>query len=301
MKREVTVKAPTVEEAVEKAIAELGADRAYCQVEILEKPKKSIFGKKDAQVRVTAEEPEQVPVCDTASPSRTDADASLGAIAPVEKKAASDAEKDKVGVARQYLTEIIRTMGLTDVTLRITENEDGAVVTFEGDGMAVLIGHHGETLDALQYLVALTCNRVDGEYYRITLDCGNYREKREATLQALAGRIAAKVKKTGRSQLLEPMNPYERRIIHAVVSEIEGVSSKSKGEEPNRRVVILSDTPVKATFNRNNNRREDFSKKPSYPPKKRERTMEEILKSDTKKTDFAEKEESAALYSKLDL
>lgn len=158
-----------------------------------------------------------------------------------------------------------------------------------------MIGHHGENLDALQYLVALACNRIDGEYYRITLDCGNYREKREETLRALATRIAAKVKKTGRSQLLEPMNPYERRIIHSVVSDIEGVYSKSKGEEPNRRVVILSETPAKnGGYNRNRGRREDYRK--PYAPQKRERTMEEILKSDIR-----EREEKAQLYSKIEL
>jgi len=185
-------------------------------------------------------------------------------------------------------------MKLDSIEMKVEEKEDGAVITFDGEGMAVLIGHHGETLDSLQYLVALTCNRVEGEYYRITLDCGNYREKREITLQGLAQRIADKVKKTGRSQLLEPMNPYERRIIHAVVSDIEGVYSKSKGDEPNRRVVILSDKPARPPFRKNTNTKEDFNKKPYVH--KPERTMEEILKND-----FKEKEEKADLYSKIEI
>lgn len=281
MRKECTAKAATVEEAVEKAVLELGCSRDQCQVEVLE-TRKSLFGKvREAVVRVSFEET-------AASP------------APPAEAAVSGGEQQKLEVAKNYLSEILEAMELTGVSLRVEEKEDGAVITFEGDGIAVLIGHHGETLDALQYLVALTCNRMDGEYFRITLDCGNYREKREATLQALAARIAGKVKKTGRSQLLEPMNPYERRIIHAVVSDIDGVYSKSKGEEPNRRVVILSDNPAKPPFQRSGGsaggRRDDYSKKPSYPPKKRERTMEEILKSD-----FKEKEESAELYSKLEI
>ncbi len=295
MKKELTIKAPTVDEAVQKAAAELGVSADLCQVEVLEPPRKSLFGKlKEALVKVTAVLPDEEE-----------------AAAPVQAAEESEAEEekaepaaggvDKLAAAKEYLSGILNAMGLSSIEMKVSENADGAVITFEGDGMAVLIGHHGETLDALQYLVALTCNRMDGEYYRITLDCGSYREKRESTLQSLAARIAAKVKKTGRSQLLEPMNPYERRIIHAVVSEIDGVTSKSKGEEPNRRVVIMSETPVKAnTFNKNNNRRDDFRPKKPYP-QKRERTMEEILKSDLDKKSFTEKEQSAELYSKIEL
>jgi len=298
MRKETTVRAASVEEAREKAALELGAEAGRCECEVLE-TKKSLFGKiKEVLVRVSFTQPE-----DSGASAQEDAsgetlssgslkETAAGKGPVLKEESAQETESAKLKIAREYLTGILQAMELTDVTLRIEEKEDGAVITFEGEGIAVLIGHHGETLDALQYLVALTCNRIDGEYYRITLDCGNYREKREATLQALAARIAAKVKKTGRSQLLEPMNPYERRIIHAVVSDIEGVYSKSKGEEPNRRVVILSETPVKSSYRSG---RRDY-KKPSYPPRQRERTMEEILKSD-----FKEKEESAELYSKLEL
>ncbi len=301
MRKETTVRAASVEEAKMKAALELGVEADWCACEVLE-TKKGLFGKiKEVVVRVSFEQPEAAEAAPEAPVQEKDAfgekissgEEAVSERAPLLKEeGGQETESAKLKIAREYLTGIMQAMELTDVTLRIEEKEDGAVITFEGDGIAVLIGHHGETLDALQYLVALTCNRIDGEYYRITLDCGNYREKREATLQALAARIAAKVKKTGRSQLLEPMNPYERRIIHAVVSDIEGVYSKSKGEEPNRRVVILSETPVKSNY-RGGHR--DY-KKPSYSPRQRERTMEEILKSD-----FKEKEESAELYSKLEL
>lgn len=268
MMKEVIAKAPTVEEAIEKAIEEIGTEREKCEIEIVETPRKSLFGKikGEAVVKVTTE--------------------------IIEEEVSKENNANiKLQIAKNYLSDILKGMGLEDVTMDIMEKDDGSVITFNGDGIAALIGHHGETLDSLQYLVALTCNRVDGEYYRITLDCGNYREKREATLKALAGRIAIKVKKTGRSQLLEPMNPYERRIIHAVVSDIEGVYSKSKGEEPNRRVVILSENPTRTNYNKNN--RKDNQRKPYVH--KAERTMEDILKSD-----FKDKEASAELYSKIE-
>lgn len=276
MTKEYIAKAVTIEEAIEKAAAELGVDRDACQVEVLETPRKGLFGKiREASVKVTAEIPDEV--------------------APVEEAAvlpSVPSDNIKLKTAQEYLRNILDAMKLSNVTMKITENEDGGVITFDGDGIAVLIGHHGETLDALQYLIALTCNRLDGEYYRITLDCGNYREKREATLRSLASRIAAKVKKSGRSQILEPMNPYERRIIHSVVSTIDGVYSKSKGEEPNRRVVILSETPVKTN---GGNRGDGYSRRRTPP--KRERTMEEILKDDLKKRE----ESSDQLYSKIEL
>ncbi|WMJ21783.1 RNA-binding cell elongation regulator Jag/EloR [Paludicola sp. MB14-C6] len=263
MIQEVIAKAASVEEAILKAVEDLGVDRENCQIEVIETPKKSLFGKLkgEAIVKAWVEVVEKAPVL------------------------------TKLDVAKSYLRDILDAMDLAHVEMKIEEKEDGAVVTFEGDGIAALIGHHGETLDSLQYLVALTCNRVDGDYYRITLDCGNYRDKREQALESLANRIAQKVKKTGRSQLLEPMNPYERRIIHSVVSDIDGVFSKSKGEEPNRRVVIMSETPVK--FNRNYNRKDDYKKPYVHKP---ERTMEEILKND-----FKDKEKKAELYSKIEL
>lgn len=269
MKKEVIKAAATVEEAIQLALAELNVTQEACEVEILQAPKKSLFGKlkSEASVKVSTEIPDVV----------------------------ETVENEKLTLAKAYLRQILDAMGLRDVTLKIKEHPQGATISFRGDGIAVLIGHHGETLDALQYLIALTCNRSDGVYYRISLDCGSYRDKREATLTSLAQRISAKVKATGRSQMLEPMNPYERRIIHAVVSEIEGVSSKSRGDDPNRKVVITSTAAVKTVeFKKNLNRKEDAIR--PNKPYKQERTMEEILKSD-----FKETEKSAELYSKIDV
>lgn len=292
MLKEVTIKASSVEEAIEQGAKELGVAPAQCTHEVLETQQK-LFSKKlkYALVKVSAECAEKA--AETAKPEpKTETSVAQVALS------AEDSRLKKVAVAKEYLSGILSAMGLSSVTMQVSEDKDGAVITFAGDGVAVLIGHHGDTLDSLQYLVALACNRVDGEYFRITLDCGSYRERREDTLKALAARLAAKVKKTGRSQLLEPMNPYERRIIHSVVSEIPGVYSKSKGEEPNRRVVILSETPSRVNYGSrgprrgqdggNGNGKKPYARKP-------ERTMEEILKDD-----FREKEKSAELYSKIE-
>ena len=109
--------------------------------------------------------------------------------------------------------------------------------------MGILIGKRGQTLDSLQYLTSLVVNKEQNEYIRVKLDTENYRKRRKDTLENLAKNIAFKVKKTRKPVALEPMNPYERRIIHAVVSEIPGIYSKSKGEDPNRRVIIISENP----------------------------------------------------------
>lgn len=292
MLKEVTIKASSVEEAIEQGAKELGVAPAQCTHEVLETQQK-LFSKKlkYALVKVSAECAEEAAKMAKTEPITENSVAQVAL-------SAEDTRLKKVAVAKEYLSGILSAMGLSSVTMQVSDDKDGAVITFAGDGVAVLIGHHGDTLDSLQYLVALACNRVDGEYFRITLDCGSYRERREDTLKALAARLAAKVKKTGRIQILEPMNPYERRIIHSVVSEIPGVYSKSKGEEPNRRVVILSETPSRVNYGSrgprrgqdggNGNGKKPYARKP-------ERTMEEILKDD-----FREKEKSAELYSKIE-
>ena len=143
-------------------------------------------------------------------------------------------------------------MDIHEVEQVVEQSPEGATITLKGADLGVIIGRRGATLDALQYLVSLCCNKLGGDYYRITVDCGNFREKREQTLKELAAKIARTVSKTGRSCTLEPMNPYERRIIHSVISETEGVTSKSIGEEPHRKVVISSEN-----LRRNDRRRGD--------------------------------------------
>lgn len=145
----------------------------------------------------------------------------------------------KIELARAYLTDIFAKMGIEGISMEFTQTEGRTVIIhLDGEAIGSVIGKRGETLDAVQYLVCLAANRLEGEYVRFTMNAGNYREKREETLKALAQRMAKKVLKTGRPAALEPMNPYERRIIHAVITDIDGVFSKSTGEEPNRKVVI---------------------------------------------------------------
>ena len=155
---------------------------------------------------------------------------------------------------------------MEEVKVTSTVDEEGALsITMEGKNMGILIGKRGQTLDSLQYLTNRVANKMQDGYVRVKLDTEDYRRRRKETLENLAKNIASKVKRTRRTVALEPMNPYERRIIHAAVSEIEGVTSQSKGEEPWRKVIISSTTPRKydnrggykknGGRRRNNNRR----------------------------------------------
>ena len=191
------------------------------------------------------------------------------------------------------------------VTMTVEEGEESATITLNGEHLGILIGHHGETLDALQHLTTLVCNRLDGKYFRVTLDCGQYRDKRQKALKDLAKRTSIKVARTGRSQMLEPMNPYERRIVHSVVTEMEGVTSKSKGEDPNRRVVILPTNPrPKSSRDSYDRRRSGGSRgydrrgsRRDHPLERvsTEGTMEKILKAER-----TEEEKKAKKYSKIE-
>jgi spoIIIJ-associated protein len=141
-------------------------------------------------------------------------------------------------VAKEFLAELTKLMGV-EVSIEMGTDAEGNVYGFmEGDTLGILIGRRGETLDALQYLTSLKVNRGREGYTRVTLDTENYRAKREDTLIRLANRMANRAVRTGRKVSLEPMNPYERRIIHYALQQNEGVTTHSEGEEPNRHVVI---------------------------------------------------------------
>ncbi len=274
MIRQYTATGATVEEAIANACRELGVSPDDARPEVLRFPKKGFlgFGKVTAEVRVTVEtedeEPKKPakkqtpppakpkPVQQQPSPAKqavkTEAPPApkppkkdppqpeAGAQpAPSAAQPVSEELQEKIRAAEEYLRQIFEKMGAEDISIRMEPTENRTVlVHLEGGGIGTVIGKRGETLDAIQYLVSLAANRSEGEYVRFTMNAGNYREKREETLRALAQRMARKVLKTGRPVALEPMNPYERRIIHAVVTDIEGVYSKSSGEEPNRKVVI---------------------------------------------------------------
>lgn len=149
----------------------------------------------------------------------------------------------KVEKAAAYVTEILTAMGLSDFTVTPRYYEENVRLQLAGEQIGSVIGRRGETLDAIQYLTSLVANRGEGDYIRLSIDSGNYREKRARTLEALARKLANQAVRTGRSITLEPMNPYERRIIHGAVSTVKGAVSSSTGVEPNRRVVISSTVP----------------------------------------------------------
>ena len=140
--------------------------------------------------------------------------------------------------AEEYLRKVLAGLGVEDFTIEVTEQDNGCIISLDGENLGFIIGRRGETLDALQYLTGLVANRADNAYYRVTLDIGNYRDKREQALVALARRLGAQTARTGRRNSLEPMNPYERRIIHTTVQQMEGVISWSVGSDDRRHVII---------------------------------------------------------------
>ena len=217
MIREAIAKGETVEIAFANACRELGVETTEAEFEILELPQKKtfgLFGGAPARVRAYIEEPDPVPE-------------------KPEKE-----ERDPAQEAAAYLKSVLSEMGLPEATVEVHPVEAGAELVLGGDDIGFIIGHRGETLDALQYLASLVANHVDGSYFRITLDVGNYREKRKETLEALGKKMAARAVKTGRNSSLEPMNPYERRIIHTAVQTVPGAKSWSEGVDQARHVVI---------------------------------------------------------------
>ena len=218
MKKEIITTAKTVEEAVAKAVAELGAPNADAiEYTVLEEAKKGFLGI-------------------GATPAKISASYTL-----------SGAQ-----MALDFVRGLVAGMGL-EATVEMTEDGENKLIRVMGESAGVLIGHHGDTLDSLQYLANLAANKkVAGEkreFCRITVDVENYRGKREETLRALARRTAEKVLRYKKSQTLEPMNPYERRIIHSEVQKIEGVSTNSIGSENNRRVVMYLEDTATTTAN----------------------------------------------------
>ena len=289
-KQEATGK--TVDEARAKACALLGvqADDLNVSYEVLEMPQKTGFlGLKTtpAKVCVSVEEPD-APAAPAAAPAPVQETAPEVPAAPVEEPAApveapaaeveqpaaeqaapaaaaaADEETEvpivieenaKVKAAVEYLQEVIAKMGVENVTFSAVQKGEATIIRLDGEKLGALIGRRGETMESLSYLASLVANRLEGDYIKLGLDVAGYRDKRESDLTALAQRIGAKVRKTGRSFAMEPMNPYERRIIHSAISKMEGVRSESKGEGRDRRVVIYSTAPDAQTENTYGERR----------------------------------------------
>jgi len=194
----------TVEEAVQNALRELNVTEDKVNIKIIDEGSKGLFKLfkgKDAIIEVTL-------------------------------------KNDYIEDARKFLREVLNAMGIL-AEIDIKENDDIININLIGPNMGLVIGHRGETLDSIQYLVSLVINKNNnGEYKKVILDTENYRSKREETLKRLATKIAYKVRKTNRAVKLEPMNPYERRIIHATLQNDAYVLTYSEGEEPYRKVVV---------------------------------------------------------------
>ncbi len=210
-------KGDTIEEALALACEELGVEPEAVEYEVIKEPKEKKFG-------IFGGSPAEVRAYITVTPA---------------------------SAAEDYVKKILKCMGLDDIETSITEGDNTAEINLTGEDVGFVIGRRGETLDALQYLAGLVANHVDNQYYRITINTGNYREKREETLSRLGKKLAIKAVKMGKNVNLEPMNPYERRIIHTAVQQVNGAISFSEGEDLERHVVIAPDpkNPVKPRRN----------------------------------------------------
>lgn len=292
MSKEIIKEAASIEEAQQLIAAELGVAADSITFEVLQQPEKKVlglFGGTNAVVKGTV--------------------------------AGGAAE-----AACAYLKSVLNAMGVTDFTCSYKEENNNCIITLEGENLGFIIGRRGDTLDALQYLTSLVANRVDNAYYRVTLDIGNYREKREQTLIGLARRLGGQTARTGRRHSLEPMNPYERRIIHTAVQDLEGVTSWSVGSEPNRHVIIgpTDDNPNKDKGERRGRGGRGGSRGGNRGGERRERVPRqnhEIVAPERPVREFisrsnpmpmadggslptrteSEKEQSASLYGRIDL
>ncbi len=259
----------TIDEAKEDAISKLNASELDdIQFDVIAMPKKKVlglFGGSNAQVRAFIEikekkakpQKKKAPKKERAPKKEEKTKKVEKATAPVAEPKKEEPKKtetvvseysepinesevpadSQAGKAVAYVKTVLAALGCQDVSIKVAHRENGSLIMLDGEDISIIIGRRGETLDSLQYLAGLAANNGGG-HYRIALNIGNYRERRADTLVALANRISAQVLKTGKSRSLEPMNPYERRIIHTAVQTIEGVTSASFGEGNNRRVVI---------------------------------------------------------------
>ena len=200
----ITVTAKNVDEAVTKALIELGTTSDKLEYEVVEKGSSGFLG--------------------------------LGAKPAIIRAKKKETLEDR---AVEFLEQVFGAMNMqVSISVSYNEEEKEMNVNLEGEDMGILIGKRGQTLDSLQYLVSLVVNKTSADYIRVKLDTENYRERRKETLETRAKNIAYKVKRTKRSVSLEPMNPYERRIIHAALQNDKYVVTRSDGEEPFRHVII---------------------------------------------------------------
>lgn len=247
-------RAKSIEEAIELALSELNVARENAEIEIIQEPAKGFLGigGKDAVVKVTAE------TCTKEAKETKEAAAKKAETRTKRQKMSGSVyvSESPAENAKNFITDVLTAMGI-DVT--VTAEFDGEVVNvnLDGDNMGVVIGKRGDTLDSIQYLTSLVVNQRSEDYIKVSIDTENYREKREEALIALSKRLAGKVARTGKKFALEPMNPYERRIIHSSLQDNEDVTTFSVGQEPYRKVVIAPKNPRPSRKRYDNTRKDD--------------------------------------------
>lgn len=225
----------TVEEAVEEGLAALNLTKEEAVIEVVEEPKKMLFFTSKAKVRISKRPVEEKTV-------EAEEEALKAAVKAETDEVESTFNKDNLTAegARTYsfLTGLFEKLGLDAEIVNVEQNEK-LIVTVKAENNSSIIGQKGEILDSIQTLAGAVANIGREEYMRVVVDCGNYREKREDSLKAMATKVAAKAVKFGKKMKLQPMNPYERRIIHSTLADSADVKTKSEGKEPNRYVVII--------------------------------------------------------------
>lgn len=217
MNNELRIQAKTVDEALEVALQQLEVSREDVDIQVLEEPKKGFLGigAKDALVLFTLKKQLTTP--------------------SVEEQVLS--KDEAINNAKSFLSNVLDKMGL-HAEIDVVDTEENVLFTINGEQMGLVIGRRGQTLDALQYLTNIVINKRLKDRLRIVLDTEDYRKRRKITLQSLADRLSMKVMRTQQKIVLEPMSPGERKIIHTHLQELEGVTTKSEGKEPHRRVVV---------------------------------------------------------------
>ena len=333
--REVIKQAATVDEAIELALRELSLTREQVTCEVLEYPEKRFFFRKPAKVKVmeieeefsvkdlfeepkpekkeepkaekpakkeNKKQPKPQPKAEVKAEVKEEPKQEAVEEAVAEETSAEEisleAAPAKVKYAVEFIKSVIGQFYENEAEFHITKTQTGYLIKIVGEDAGCLIGRKGETMEAISYLTSLASNRFEDSNEKISVDVADYRQKREKDLVAVAKKMAAKVNKSGRSYAFEPMNPYERRIIHATVSEISGVKSESKGEGSNRKVVIYPTNPRKP---KNGDRKPNGNRKGGNRDRKEKPATQVQKTRETKLVDDFGDFGGTGLYGKIEL
>lgn len=243
----ITVSAKTLDDAITEALVQLGVTSDQLDYEVIEKGSAGFLGIGMKQAVIKARRKQKEPVAEIKEEIKEESvkEHKVQEIKvkkrPVHKKETElpSVEQVTIDACEKFVHDVLMAMDMSDVKIHSKVDEEGALsIDMEGDNMGILIGKRGQTLDSLQYLANRVANKMQDGYVRVKLDTEDYRRRRKQTLENLAKNIASKVKRTRRSVSLEPMNPYERRIIHSALQGDPAIATHSEGEEPYRRVVV---------------------------------------------------------------